>query len=115
MRRACRPMCWSPISPSISALGRERRDGVDDDEVDGAGADEGLGDVERLLAGVGLRHEQIAGVDADAAGVLRVERVLRVDEGATPPPRCASAIACRASVVLPLDSGPYISTTRPRG
>src|SRR5580658_4446695 len=34
---------------------------------------------------------------------------------AAPPLRCASAMACRARVVLPLDSGPYTSTTRPRG
>jgi len=33
----------------------------------------------------------------------------------TPPARCASAMACRASVVFPDDSGPYTSTMRPRG
>ena len=32
-----------------------------------------------------------------------------------PPAFCASAITCRAMVVLPEDSGPKISTTRPRG
>src|SRR5690348_4095762 len=32
-----------------------------------------------------------------------------------PPAFCASATTCRASVVLPDDSGPKISTTRPRG
>src|SRR5579872_1821756 len=32
-----------------------------------------------------------------------------------PPSFCASAITCRATVVLPLDSGPKISTTLPRG
>ncbi len=32
-----------------------------------------------------------------------------------PPLFCALAIACRVSVVLPDDSGPKISTTRPRG
>ena len=34
---------------------------------------------------------------------------------AMPPCFCASAITCRAMVVLPEDSGPKISTTRPRG
>src|SRR5262245_40552359 len=34
---------------------------------------------------------------------------------ATPPQRCALATAWRATVVLPLDSGPKIPTTRPRG
>ena len=34
---------------------------------------------------------------------------------AMPPARCASAMTCSASVVLPDDSGPKTSTTRPRG
>ena len=34
---------------------------------------------------------------------------------AAPPAFCACAITCSASVVLPEDSGPKISTTRPRG
>ena len=33
----------------------------------------------------------------------------------TPPIRCASAMMCCTSVVLPDDSGPKISITRPRG
>src|SRR6185437_11266504 len=36
-------------------------------------------------------------------------------KAAMPPVFCASAITCKATVVLPLDSGPKISTTRPRG
>ncbi len=36
-------------------------------------------------------------------------------KAATPPAFCTSAMACSASVVLPEDSGPKISTTRPRG
>jgi hypothetical protein len=36
-------------------------------------------------------------------------------KAAIPPAFCALATACRATVVLPLLSGPYISTTRPRG
>ena len=46
------------------------------------GADEELRDLERLLARVGLGDEQLVDVDADPAGVLRIHRVLRVDEGA---------------------------------
>ena len=34
---------------------------------------------------------------------------------AMPPVFCASATTCRAIVVLPEDSGPKISVTRPRG
>ena len=59
----------------------ERGDGVDDDAVDAAGADERLGDLERLLAGVRLADEQLVDVDAAGAGVARVEGVLDVDEG----------------------------------
>jgi hypothetical protein len=49
----------------------ERGDGVDRDDVEGAGADEQLRDLERLFAGIGLRDEQVVDVDADPAGVLR--------------------------------------------
>jgi hypothetical protein len=49
-----------------------------------AAADQELGDLERLLAVVGLRDEQLLDVDADPAGVLWVHRVLGVDEGADP-------------------------------
>ena len=61
-------------------LGHQRGDRVDDDDVDGAGADEHVGDLERLLAVVGLGDEQLVGLDAELAGVGGVERVLGVDE-----------------------------------
>jgi hypothetical protein len=60
--------------------GHERRDGVDDDDVERAGAHQHVGDLERLLPGVGLRHEQGVGVDAELLGVVGVEGVLGVDE-----------------------------------
>ena len=47
--------------------GREGGDRVDDDDVERAGAHEHLGDLERLLAGVGLGDEQLVDVDADGA------------------------------------------------
>ena len=58
----------------------ERRDRVDDDDVDAARADERLGDLERLLAGVRLADEQLVDVDAAGSGVAGIERVLDVDE-----------------------------------
>src|SRR4029079_4670233 len=61
--------------------GHEGRDRVDDDAVDAARADQGLGDLQRLLTGVRLRHEQLVDVDATGAGVAGVERVLDIDEG----------------------------------
>jgi hypothetical protein len=78
--RACRPTVWSPIWPSSSA----RRDRVHRDEVDGARAHEHVGDLERLLAVVGLGDEQLVDVHADLAGVERVHGVLGVDERAHP-------------------------------
>ena len=63
---------------------RQRRDRVDRDHVDRAGADQHVGDLERLLAVVGLGDEQLVDVDADRARVGGVDRVLGVDEGADP-------------------------------
>ena len=80
--RACRPTWLSPISPSISASGTSAATESIDDDVDRARAHQRVGDLERLLAGVGLGDQQLVEVDAQLAGVGRVERVLGVDEGA---------------------------------
>ena len=61
-------------------LGDEGGDRVDDDDVDGVGADQQLADLQRLLAGVGLRDEQVVEVHAQPLGPGGVERVLGVDE-----------------------------------
>ena len=71
-----------PHLPLELDAGRQRRDRVDCDHVDGAGADEEVDDLERLLAVVGLGDEQLVGVDADPLRVDRVDRVLGVDERA---------------------------------
>jgi hypothetical protein len=55
-----------------------------DDQIDGPGADQGVDDLEGLLAVVGLRHQQVVELDAQAARVLDVEGVLGVDERAHP-------------------------------
>ena len=94
----------------------ERGDRVDDDAVDAAGADERLGDLERLLAGVRLADEEL--VDVDAAGLARTSgsSACSTSMKATTPPRFwASARTCWQTVVLPDDSGPKISVMRPRG
>src|SRR3954468_7440117 len=65
-------------------LRRQRGDRVDRDHVERAGSDQQLGDLERLLAGVRLRDEQLVDVDADPLRVRGVHRVLGVDEGADP-------------------------------
>ena len=55
-------------------------DGVDDDDVDGAGADEVVGDFECLLAVVWLRDEEVFDVDAEFFGIEAVEGVFGIDE-----------------------------------
>ena len=47
--------------------GHQRGDRVDHDDVDGVRAHQRLADLERLLAGIGLRDEQIIDIDAAAA------------------------------------------------
>ena len=61
---------------------RQRRDRIDHEHVDRARAHQRVGDLQRLLAGVGLRDQEIVEVDAELAGIDRIERVLGVDEGA---------------------------------
>ena len=62
-------------------LGHERRDRVDDNDVNRIGAHEHLGDLQRLLAGVGLGDQEVVEVHAELLRVGGVERVLGVDEG----------------------------------
>ena len=57
---------------------------VDHEHVERAGADEHVGDLERLLTGVGLTDQQIVDVDADRRRVHRVHGVLGVDVRAHP-------------------------------
>ena len=59
----------------------ERGHRVDDDDVEGTGADQHVGDLEGLLTAVGLRNEQCVGVDAQSLGVFGIEGVLGIDEG----------------------------------
>ncbi|SIA98632.1 Uncharacterised protein [Mycobacteroides abscessus subsp. abscessus] len=62
-------------------LGNERRDGVDDDNVDAARADQHVGNLEGLLTCVRLGDQEGVRVDAQGARIDGVESVLSVDEG----------------------------------
>ena len=53
--RACKPTWASPMSPSISARGTSAATESMHDDVERAAADERLGDLQRLLAGIRLR------------------------------------------------------------
>ena len=61
--------------------GRERRHRVDHDQIDRTGADQGVADFQRLLAGVRLGDEQLGQFDAQLGRILDIERVLGIDEG----------------------------------
>jgi hypothetical protein len=65
--------------------GHQGGHGVDDHHVERPGANEHVGDLERLLPGVGLRDEQLVDVDAQGFGVHRVEGMLGVDESGDAP------------------------------
>ena len=82
--RAWAPTVESPISPSSSCRGDQRGHRVEHDHVDRVRAHQRLADLQRLLAGVRLGHQQVVEVDAELLGVLRVERVLDVDERRQP-------------------------------
>ena len=80
--RACRPTVVSPIWPSSSAFGVSAATESIATTSTARGGDQAVGDLQRLLAVVGLGDEQLVGVDADRPRVDRVDRVLGVDEGA---------------------------------
>ena len=84
----------------------QRRDQIDDEDIDRAGTDERVGDFERLLAGIRLGNQEVVELDAELARIAGVEGMLGIDEAANPAGLCASATTWSASVVLPEDSGP---------
>ena len=61
--------------------GRQRGDGVHHHHVHGAGADQGVGDFQGLLAGVRLGDQHTVDVHADGRGIVRVQGVFSVHEG----------------------------------
>ena len=61
--------------------GRQRRDRVDHHDVYGARSHQGVDNLKRLFAGVGLRHQQVVQIDAQLLGIAGIQRMLGVDEG----------------------------------
>ena len=80
--RACNPGCEFAHFALDLGPRRQRRDRVDDQHVDRARTHQRVGDLERLLAGVGLGNEEIVEVDAELARIDGIERMFGVDEGA---------------------------------
>ena len=71
--RACRPGSESPMSPSISARGTSAATESITITSTASERTSVSADLKRLLAGVGLRDQQVVDVDAAARGVERVE------------------------------------------
>ena len=92
--RACRPGRLSPHLALDFGAGRQGGDGVDDHDVHGPRTDQGVHDLQRLLAGVRLRHQKIVQIDAQLLGVNRIQRVFGIDEGGDPAPSSAPRRPC---------------------
>ena len=97
-------------------LRRQRRDRIDDEHVDRARADQRVGDLERLLAGVGLRDQEIVEVDAELAGIdrdrARARRRRRRRRRPSSAPRRRGAARASSCPRIP---GRRSRSTRPRG
>jgi hypothetical protein len=65
-------------------LGHQRRHRVDDHQVHRTGPHQDLHDLERLLSGVRLGHQQVVDIHTQLLGVLDIEGVLRVHVGRHP-------------------------------
>jgi len=90
--RACRPICGSPISPSISAFGVKRGTESIDDHVDRTPSAPGMSAISNACSPVvGLGNQQFLDLDAQLRGVLRIERVSASMKAAVPPIFCAWA------------------------
>ncbi len=115
IRRACSPICASPISPSISALGTRAAtesmtitsiapERISISAISSACSPLSGCETSRLSVSTPSFFEYSASSACSASM-----------KAARPPVFWACAMIWSESVVLPDDSGPKISTTRPRG
>lgn len=79
---------------------------VNDHNIHRARAHKCFGNFKSLFAVIRLRNEKRINVDAECLGVHRVKACSASINAASPPSFCTSAMTCRATVVLPEDSGP---------
>src|SRR2546428_9141131 len=115
MRRACRPGSESPMSPSISAFGT--RAATESITTTSTAPDR------TRISVISSPCSPVSGWDTSRLSMSTPSffaywtssACWASSSAAAPPSRCAFATTCSANVVLPLDSGPKISLTRPRG
>ncbi len=60
---------------------RQGRHRIDHDDVHGIRAHQHIGDFERLLAGIRLRHQEVFDLNPKLGGVHRIESMFGIDEG----------------------------------
>ena len=82
IRRACRPGSDIAHLAFDFGTGRERGNRVDHQHIDGTGTHQRIGDLQRLLARIGLRDQEVFEINTKLAGINRIERMLSIDEGA---------------------------------
>ena len=115
MSRACRPTWESPISPSSSFLGT--RAATESMTITSTALDLMSISVICIASSplLGWLTSSISRSTPSFLAQLGSRACSASMKAAMPPAFWASATTCRASVVLPLDSGPKISMMRPRG
>src|SRR3989454_11406815 len=115
IRRACKPGSESPMSPSISAFGT--RAATESIPTTSTAPDR------TRISVISSPCSPVSGWETSRLSMSTPSFLAYSTSSAcsasmyaaAPPWRWAFATTCNASVVLPLDSGPKISVTRPRG
>ena len=113
--RACSPICASPISPSISARGTSA---ATESTTTTSTAFERISTSTISSACSPLSGCETSRLSRSTPSFLAYcasSACSASTNAAMPPSFCASAMICSVSVVLPDDSGPKISMTRPLG
>src|ERR1044071_6669269 len=113
--RACSPGSESPMSPSISAFGTSAA--TESMTITSTAPER------TRISVISSACSPVSGCDTSRLSMSTPSFLAYSTSSAcsasmyaaAPPCRCECATTCSASVVLPLDSGPKISVTRPRG
>src|SRR5881296_3263935 len=115
IRRACRPGSESPMSPSISAFGT--RAATESITTTSTAPDRTrISVISSPCSPVSGWETSRLSMSTPSFFAYSTSRACSASTyAAAPPCRCEFPTTCSASVVLPLDSGPKISLTRPRG
>ncbi|SKU07514.1 Uncharacterised protein [Mycobacteroides abscessus subsp. abscessus] len=106
IKRACRPTWLSPISPSISARGTSA--------ATESMTMRSMAPERTSMSAISRACSPVSGCDTNSESVSTPSFLAYSGSSACsasmnaaiPPARCALATACRATVVLPEDSGP---------